>query len=74
MLTHKYSPKSLKEIYGQNLALEKLKYNVQHKIPTILHGSTGTGKTSSVYALASELNFELAAEVRDRIRKIEELR
>ena len=59
MLTHKYSPKSLKEIYGQNLALEKLKYNVQHKIPTILHGSTGTGKTSSVYALANELNFEV---------------
>ena len=59
MLTKKYSPKSLKEIYGQNLALEKLKYNVQHKIPTILHGSTGTGKTSSVYALANELNFEV---------------
>jgi len=59
MLTHKYSPKSLKEVHGQNLALEKLKYNVEHKIPTILHGSTGVGKTSSVYALANELDFEI---------------
>lgn len=59
MLTKKYSPKYLKEIKGQNLPLERLKFNIKNKIPTILHGPTGTGKTSSVYALANELDFEV---------------
>jgi len=59
MLTQKYSPKTLNEIKGQDFIVEKLKFNVENKIPTILHGETGTGKTSSVYALAKDLDFEV---------------
>lgn len=59
MFTKKYAPKYLKDIKGQELSIKKLKYNVQNKIPTIIYGETGTGKTSSVYALANELNYEI---------------
>ena len=59
MFTQKYFPKNLKEIHGQDIAVERLKFNVSNKTPTILHGTTGTGKTSSVYALANELNYEI---------------
>lgn len=59
MLTHKYTPKTLKDIKGQEIAIERLKYNIGNKTPTILHGYQGTGKTSSVYALANDLNYEV---------------
>src|SRR3989344_3959348 len=59
MFVHKYKPKTLKEIYGQDLAIKKLKANVLKKTPTLLHGDVGTGKTSSVYALANELQYEI---------------
>jgi replication factor C large subunit len=59
MFVTKYSPKNLNEIYGQESSLAKLQYNVKNNIPTILHGPTGTGKTSSVYALAKDMDFEV---------------
>ncbi len=62
--TKKYQPKNSKEIFGQNKAIEKLKfyinnYKKQTKKAVILYGMPGNGKTSSIYALANELNREI---------------
>ena len=62
--TEKYSPRKLDEIVGQNKAIEKLKHFVenfksQKKKALFLHGPIGTGKTSSVFALANELDMEI---------------
>ncbi|MEM3374713.1 MAG: replication factor C large subunit [Candidatus Woesearchaeota archaeon] len=70
--TIKYYPKSIRDIQGQNLALEKLVNfikNFKKGKSALLYGPTGSGKTSSVYAIANEFNYELievnASDVRD---------
>jgi replication factor C large subunit len=60
----KYEPKSLSEIKGQDEAVEYLKEFIKNpkksrKKAVILYGPSGNGKTSSVYALAKELDLEL---------------
>jgi replication factor C large subunit len=60
--THKYLPKNLAEIQGQNKAVEALKNfkkNFPKKRAAMLIGPCGTGKTSAAYALANELDLEL---------------
>ena len=62
MLINKYKPKKLNEIVGNKSALDRLKnfvlnFNDKKKNGVILYG--GCGKTSSVYALANELNYEI---------------
>jgi len=57
-------PKNSAEIVGQEKALAELKefiINYKKKKPraAILYGPIGTGKTSSVYALAKELDYDL---------------
>ncbi|MAF51070.1 MAG: hypothetical protein CMH64_03170 [Nanoarchaeota archaeon] len=59
MFTQKYAPKNSKEIVGQDQAIQRLKYNLENKTPSLIHGETGVGKTSSVYAIANELNYEI---------------
>ncbi len=59
LLVDKYKPKTLKEISGQDESILKLKNLVLKKEHCLLYGSSGNGKTSSVYALANELNYEL---------------
>jgi replication factor C large subunit len=63
-LIRKYMPKSSKEIIGQNEAVAKLNsfisnYKKQKKKAALIYGPSGTGKTSSVYALGHEHNLEI---------------
>ncbi len=62
--TKKYSPKSLKNIKGQDKAVSELKklisgFKEQKKKAIWIYGPSGSGKTSLVYALASEFEYEL---------------
>jgi len=50
----KYKPEKLKEIIGQNIAINKLVSCFKEGKPVILHGNVGVGKTCSVYVLANE--------------------
>lgn len=68
MLTEKYRPKTLLGVIGQDLS--NFKRFILEKRNLILYGPTGTGKTSAVYALAKELNYEIlemnASELRNK--------
>jgi replication factor C large subunit len=60
----KYLPKNTSEVFGQQKAIEQLKhyvinYKTQKNKCAILFGGIGSGKTSSVIALANELSLEL---------------
>ena len=60
----KYEPKKSSEIIGQDEAIAYLKDFIANtkkrkKKAVILYGPSGNGKTSSVYALAKELDLEL---------------
>ena len=59
-----YSPKTLKEVAGQENQIKFLQdyvenYKKQKKKSIILSGPFGTGKTSSVYALAEDSQLEV---------------
>ena len=54
-----YRPKSLSQIIGQRESIRKLLIAIRNKKPVIVHGSVGTGKTSSVYAIANDFGFEI---------------
>src|SRR3989344_3785203 len=57
--TEKYRPKSVNNIIGNKESVNSLKKFILEKKPTILFGPAGTGKTSSVHVLATELNYEI---------------
>jgi len=63
--TEKYRPKKLREVVGNEEALEKLSawaeevLKAKSKKAAILHGPAGCGKTSAAYALASEKGWEV---------------
>jgi len=59
MLQDKYKPKNTSEIIGQTENLRLLRQNIVNKIPTIIYGKYGIGKTSSVYAIAGEMKAEV---------------
>ena len=59
MLLNKYKPKSLKEIIGQDNAISKLKKSVNDKKAALIYGIPGIGKSSSVHALARDLDYEI---------------
>ena len=62
--TIKYQPQNCKEIVGQERAVQQIKDFVQNhsrqkKKALLIHGPPGSGKTSSVIAIAKECNREL---------------
>jgi replication factor C large subunit len=63
--THKYKPKTTKEIIGQDKALSELKEKVStyssRKVrkALLIYGPSGVGKTSTIHALANELDLEI---------------
>ena len=63
-LTNKYTAKSAKDIIGQEEILAKLKnfimnFRKEKKNSALIYGPSGTGKTSSVYAIANDLGYEV---------------
>ncbi|MEM2956376.1 MAG: replication factor C large subunit [Candidatus Pacearchaeota archaeon] len=59
LFTEIYRPKSLSQIIGQREAVRKLLIAIKNKRPVLIYGPVGTGKTSSVHAIANDFNFEL---------------
>jgi len=64
LFTLKYAPKNTNQIFGQQKAVSELKdfiqnYKTQKHKAALIYGPIGNGKTSSVYALANELDYEL---------------
>jgi replication factor C large subunit len=59
--TEKYLPKKIFDVQGHDGTIEKLKsYVVNFKKGAVLaYGPTGCGKTSSIYAIANDLNYEI---------------
>ena len=63
-LIHKYIPKTTKEIFGQEEEIKKLRnfivnYSNEKKKAALLYGPSGTGKTCSIYSIASEIDYEV---------------
>jgi len=65
VFAHKYKPKTTKEIIGQDKALKELKEKVAEypnrkvRKALLIYGPSGTGKTSTIHALANELDLEI---------------
>jgi replication factor C large subunit len=63
--THKYKPKTTKEIIGQDKALKEVKDKISEygsrkiRKALLIYGPSGTGKTSTIHALADELDLEI---------------
>ncbi len=55
----KYKPERLNEVLVSKDNITKLKKFILEKKAVILNGPTGSGKTSLVYALAKELNYDV---------------
>ena len=63
-LINKYVPKTTKEIFGQEDSSKQLKnfivnFSKGKKNSALIYGMSGTGKTSSVYAIANEIGYEV---------------
>ena len=64
LYTLKYAPKNEEQVFGQQTAVAQLKeyilnYKKQSKKAALLLGPLGVGKTSSVYALANQLKYDV---------------
>lgn len=59
MLTEKYRPKTESDLIGNEKAIDKFKDALSEGKHCFLYGPPGVGKTSSVYALASDLGYSV---------------
>ena len=64
LFTTTYAPKTSAQVFGQQLAVAQLRdfitqYKKQQHKSALLLGPIGCGKTSSVYALAKELGYDV---------------
>ena len=64
LFTIKYAPKNSSQVFGQQKAVEEVKdfmvnYKQKKTKAALLLGPIGCGKTSSVYALAKELKYDV---------------
>ena len=64
LFTVTYAPENSDQVFGQQKAVSELRdfilnYKSKKQKAALLHGPIGTGKTSSVYALAKELDYDL---------------
>ncbi len=64
LFTFKYAPKNEQQLFGQDQAVAELKdyiinYKKKPQRAALLLGPIGTGKTSSIYALARQLDYDL---------------
>ena len=76
--THKYIAKSAKEIFGQDEVITKLKkfiinFSYEKKNSVLIYGPSGTGKTSSVYAIANEMEYEVIEVNASNFRNAEQI-
>jgi len=59
MLTEKYRPKTESELIGNEKAVDKFKDALSEDKHCLLYGPPGIGKTSAVYAIASDLGYSV---------------
>jgi len=63
--THKYKPKKSSDIIGQDAQVKDIKKKLEEhdkskkKKALLIYGPSGTGKTSTIHALADELGLEI---------------
>lgn len=79
LYTTKYAPENSEQIFGQQTAVEELKdfivnYKSKKQKAALLHGPIGNGKTSSVYALVKELNYDILEINSSDLRNAENIR
>ena len=79
MFTYKYTPKNSKQVFGQDMAVSQLKdyivnYKQQKMKAALLSGPIGCGKTSSVYALVKELNYDILEINSSDLRKADNIK
>ncbi len=79
MYTSKYMPKNSSQVFGQQLAVSQLKdfivnYKTQKHKVALIYGPIGNGKTSSVYALANELNYDVLEINSSDLRKADNIK
>ncbi len=76
MLSEKYCPKKCSDVIGQAEAVKKLFLCIQNNQHALIYGFTGTGKTSSVYTVANELDCDVielnSSDLRSK-KKIDEI-
>ena len=76
--THKYTAKAVKDIIGQDEIVASLKkfiinFSNEKKNSAMIYGPSGTGKTSSVYAIANDLGYEVIEVNASEFRNAEQI-
>ncbi len=74
----KYAPKKVEDIVGQKLAISKIieflnTFSKKKKNALLIYGPPGIGKTSAIYAIANEYNYEIVEMNSDEIRDKEKI-